>query len=194
MNAVEFEQPVSQRTLIFEGLMRELPRFDERVFLKFVRNHGELCGGLRTLNLTGASSDVTDHAHYVGLCWLRLAFEHLADAKAALRSRRDRSSYSRSYYAAYNASKAVRYVVEGVVSLKGDDHKLASDLPNDFEEVAKWGSIITRLYEHRLKADYDNWGGTREEMTLTPGESVLFAEQFVLKAVSYLDDKFGIRQ
>src|ERR1022692_1197514 len=77
--------------------MSKPPPIDEREFLKIVRNHGELCRGLRTLDLAAASSDLTDHAHHVGLCWLRLAFEHLDDAKAALASRRDRSSYSRSY-------------------------------------------------------------------------------------------------
>jgi uncharacterized protein (UPF0332 family) len=167
--------------------------FDETTFLKVVRNHGELCRGLRNLDLDEASSDVANRAHHVGLCWLRLALEHLDDAKAALRSHRDRSSYSRSYYAAYNASKAIRYVVQGSVSLKGDDHKQAPDLPDDFEDVAKWASVITNLYEHRLKADYDNWRVTLTEMSLTAAESVAFAEQFVGHAVTYLEEKFGIR-
>jgi uncharacterized protein (UPF0332 family) len=167
--------------------------FDERTFLKVIRNHGELCGGLRNLDLDTASSDLTNRAHHVGLCWLRLALEHLDDAKAALRSRRDRSSYSRSYYAAYNASKAIRYVVQGSVSLKGDDHKQAPDLPDDFEDVAKWASAITNLYEHRLKADYDNWTVTQAEMSLTPGESVALAQEFVRRAAVYLEGKFGIK-
>ncbi len=173
--------------------MSKPPPVDEREFLRIVRNHGELCRGLRTLDLTTASSDLTDHAHYVGLCWLRLAFEHLEDAKAALASHRDRSSYSRSYYAAYNASKTIRYVVEGAVSLKGDDHQRASDLPDDFPDVAKWAGAITDLYEHRLRADYDNWTSTRAELSLTPAATVVLAEQFIAIALSYLEGKYGIK-
>jgi len=173
--------------------MSKPPPIDEREFLKIVRNHGELCRGLRNLNLLAASSDLADHAHHVGLCWLRLAFEHLEDAKAALTSRCDRSSYSRSYYAAYNASKAIRYVVEGAVSLKGDDHQRASELPDDFPDVAKWASAITLLYEHRLRADYENWTSTRAELSLTPAETVLLAEQFIANALGYLEGKYGIK-
>ena len=173
--------------------MSKPPPIDERDFLKLVRNHGEFCRGLRTLDLIAASSDLADHAHHVGLCWLRLAFEHLDDAKTALASGRDRSSYSRSYYAAYNASKTIRYVVEGTVSLKGDDHLKAPDLPNDFPDVEKWSSVISDLYEHRLKADYDNWALTRMEMLLTPAETVAFAEEFIVNARIYLERKFGIK-
>lgn len=173
--------------------IRQLPLFDERGFLKFVRNHGELCGGLRELNLAVASSDVADHAYQVGLCWLRLALEHLEDAKASLRYKRARSAYSRSYYAAYNASKAIRYIVHGSVSLKGDDHKQAPDLPDDFKDVARWASVITNLYEHRLKADYDNWAATQKEISLLPAESVALAGQFVFVAVAYLEEKFRIK-
>jgi hypothetical protein len=169
------------------------PPIDEREFLKLVRNHGEFCRGLRTLDLLAASSDLTDHAHHVGLCWLRLAIEHLDDAKVALASGRDRSSYARSYYAAYNASKTIRYVVEGVVSLKGDDHQRAAELPDDFPDVARWASVITDLYEHRLRADYDNWALTLKEMSLTPAEAVGFAENFIANARGYLEGKFGIK-
>jgi uncharacterized protein (UPF0332 family) len=173
--------------------MSKPPPIDERDFLKIVRNHGELCRGLRTLDLTAASSDLADQAHHVGLCWLRLALEHLDDAKAALAAARDRSSYSRSYYAVYNASKTIRYVVEGSVSLKGDDHQRAPDLPDDFPDVEKWSSVITDLYEHRLKADYDNWSLTRKEMLLPPAETVAFAEQFINTSLNYLERKFGIK-
>lgn len=77
--------------------------------------------------------------------------------------------------------------------MKGDDHKQAPDLPGDFEDVTNWANVITNLYEHRLKADYDNWGSTKSEMSLTPAESVAFAEQFVRNAGTYLEGKFGIK-
>jgi uncharacterized protein (UPF0332 family) len=173
--------------------MSKVPPVDEREFMKIVRNHGELCRGLRTLDLAAASSDVADHAHHVGLCWLRLASEHLDDAKSALVSGRVRSTYSRSYYAAYNASKTIRYVVEGAVSLKGDDHNRAPDLPDDFPDVDRWAAAITNLYEHRLKADYDNWTSTRAELSLTPEETVALAEEFIANSLNYLEGKYGIK-
>ncbi len=173
--------------------MRKFPPIDEREFLKIIRNHGELFRGLRTLDFAATSSDLIDQAHHVGLCWLRLASEHLDDAKVALASHRDRSSYSRAYYAVYNASKTIRYVVDGVVSLKGDDHHKASDLPDDFPDVAKWASAITSLYEHRLRADYDNWTSTRTELSLSPADTVVLAEQFIAEALSYLRGKYGLK-
>jgi len=83
--------------------------------------------------------------------------------------------------------------VEGAVSLKGDDHQRASDLPDDFPDVAKWASAITDLYEHRLRADYDNWTSTRAELSLTPAATVVLAEEFIAKALSYLEGKYGIK-
>ena len=173
--------------------MSKPPPIDELDFLKIVMNHGELCRGLRTLDLTAASSNLAEHAHHVGLCWLRLALERLEDANAGLASARDRSSYSRSYYAVYNASKAIRYVVEGAVSLKGDDHQRAPDLPDDFPDVEKWASVITDLREHRLRADYDNWASTRAEMLLSPTQTVASAAQFLDVVLAYLERKFGIK-
>jgi hypothetical protein len=172
--------------------MRTPPPIEEREFLKLVKNHGELCNGLRTLNLGLASSHVTGHAHHVGLCWLRLAQEHLADASATLAANRARATYSRAYYAVYNASKATRYIVNGAVSLKGDDHQRAGELPDDFPDVASWSSKIVDLYEHRLKADYDNWGSTSREMQRPPQQAVEIAGAFVDATIQYLADKFGI--
>ena len=50
------------------------------------------------------------------------------DAKAAIGLNCNRVTYSRSYYAAYNASKSIRYIVNGSVSLAGDDHKKAPEI------------------------------------------------------------------
>lgn len=48
-----------------------------------------------------------------------LARLHYADASAADPDMNSRTVYSRAYYAAYNASKAVRYVVRGSVTWEG---------------------------------------------------------------------------
>ncbi len=145
------------------------------------------------LGFETVASDVTEFAHSVGLCWLQLAFEHMQDAKAAMASGHNRSVYSRSYYAAYNASKSVRCIVNGSVSLTADDHKKAQDLPDDFPEVEKWAADITSLREHRLRADYDNWGASGSEHSLPAKDVIDLAEQFLSEAKQYLEAKFGIK-
>jgi uncharacterized protein (UPF0332 family) len=173
--------------------MSKAPPIDEREFLRVTENHGEFGRKLRTLHFVPASSELREQAHHVGLCWLRLAADHLADAKAAQGSGRRRAAYSRAYYAAYNASKSVRYVATGAVSLRGDDHKKASELPDDFPDVDKWSDAVTKLYEHRLRADYDNWAATSSEQQLSSAETVGQAEAFLSEAKKYLEAKYGIK-
>ena len=122
----------------------------------------------------------------VASCWFRLAQEHLDDARVALSSGRSRAVYSRAYYGAYNASKAVRYLVNGEVSLKGDDHRKASELPDDFPRVDHWSRVITELYEDRLRADYENWANTPAEHTHLPDECLRHADGFVAECRQYL--------
>jgi HEPN domain len=172
--------------------MAKPPAIDEREFLRVTQNHGEFGRKLQSLSFAAASIEVVEQAHHVGLCWLRLAADHLADARAAEASGRQRAAYSRSYYAAYSASKSVRYIVSGAVSLKGDDHKKASELPDDFPEVEKWSGLVTTLYEHRLRADYDNWAATNAEHHLTTTQCVELASQLVTEATKYLSAKYGI--
>jgi hypothetical protein len=173
--------------------MAKAPIVDEREFLKLTRNHSELRDKLTTLGLSAASNEIKENAQHVALCWLKLAREHQDDAKGALALNRDRSVYSRSYYAAYNGSKSVRYVATGAVTLTGDDHKKASDLPDDFPDVAKWAETITKLYEHRLRADYDNWTSTKAELYLSCTDAVRFSDEFLDEAAKYLETKYGIK-
>lgn len=125
-------------------------------------------------------------------CWFKLSKEHLEEARGAAGAKCVRSVYSRSYYAAYNASKAVRYLVKGEVSLGADDHAKASKLPDDFPEVAKWTQLITTLYEHRLRADYDNWKNTSKEHAFNPADCLAHAEQFIVACGQYAKNKFGV--
>jgi hypothetical protein len=133
------------------------PTVTELEFLKLTTNHGEFANKLRTLGHPQSADSVHRNSVHVGLCWFRLGIEHLADANAAAAAQRTRSVYSRSYYAAYNVSKGMRYIVGGSVSLKGDDHHKASELPDDFPDGDRWSETVTNLYENRLRADYDNW-------------------------------------
>jgi hypothetical protein len=162
----------------------------ELEFLKLTQNHGELGRKLVTLGIP--APDLSENAKYICQCWFGLAQEHLADAHHALSGKRARAVYSRSYYAAYNASKAARYMVQGIVSLKADDHGQAStNLPPDLPDIANWSEQITKLYEHRLHADYDNWADTAANQTFAPAEAVAIAEAFVAAVRDYLNVKFG---
>jgi len=101
--------------------------------------------------------------------------------------------YSRAYYAAYNASKAVRYVVRGFVSLRGDDHKKVADLPTSFPDVDSWVAKLPLLYEHRLRADYDNWSDTAVENVLSPAACLAAAAEFLKAAEQFLLAEYGLK-
>ena len=146
---------------------------------------------MRGLGYDQVAREVHRNAIFVGRRWLELGREHLEDATAALGTQKPRMVYSRSYYAAYNASKAVRYIVYGIVSLKGDDHTEASNLPDDFPHIDKWAEAIPKLREHRLLSDYDNWRVTRDSFELSLEEAVALAGDFVADAQAYLDGKYG---
>jgi uncharacterized protein (UPF0332 family) len=154
------------------------------------RNHGELSANLAMLGIP--SPDLLEYAKFVCRCWFRLAEEHLDEAKRALDVGCSRAVSSRAYYAAYNASKAARYIVRGTVSLKADDHSLAAAaLPSDLPDVAQWAQEITLLYEHRLRADYDNWSATTSSNTLTPADTIRKAETFIDQVRVYINSKVG---
>jgi hypothetical protein len=132
--------------------MPQAPPVDERKFVELTKNFKSVSESMRALGFPQTAADITAFGHHVGACWLRLALRHLADARASYRHRGTRRAvFSRSYYAAYNASKAVRYIEQGSVSLFGDDHKKAGDLPDDFPNVASWTVDINRLREYRQK-------------------------------------------
>ena len=169
------------------------PPVSELEFLGLTGNHGEFNKTLLLLGQTAASGDLKTYICHVGLCWMRLALEHRDDAQSALSMNRSRSTFSRSYYAAYNASKAVRYIVFGGVSLKGDDHHKASDLPDDFPNVDSWSAVIVTLYEHRLLADYDNWMETASKCTLSPEQAFNLANEFVNRSRAYLSIRLGVQ-
>jgi hypothetical protein len=164
----------------------------ELEFIRLTRNHGEYCEKLRRLGEDVAADAIAASARYIALRWLELARDHLQDAKNAYTAGRDRSLYSRCYYAVYNASKCVRYLVDGAVSLKGDDHQAASELPDDFPDVDMWSSDIVKLYEHRLVFDYDNWRQDEAKRTLSRADAIVLTEKFLKCARNYLMSKYGM--
>lgn len=172
--------------------MPKKPPMSELEFLKLSGNFEELSHKLEALDC--ASPDIALYAEYVGRKWLSLGEMHLAEARKLLAAQCSRAAHSRAYYAAYNASKCMRYVVHGRVSLRGDDHgKASADLPDDFPDVANWTRRITALRENRLRADYENWSRTRYELTMKPSESVNEAVEFIRVTKSYLRSKKGMK-
>ena len=167
------------------------PPIHETKFLRLTANHLELVRKLGELNIPCAALGL--HAEHVGQSWFHLGDAHLQEAKVMLRSRHrpHRAIFSRSYYAAYSASKAVRYLVSGLVSLKGDDHGKATDLPADFPSKEQWAKAISDLYENRLRADYDNWLTTGDEFSCSSKEAVESAEGFLNVARLYINQKIG---
>ena len=166
---------------------------DERSALALLKNHAEFEATLVSLTMNGDLPILQSHVYAVALKWFDLARMHFVDASAVDASVNPRSVYSRAYYAAYNASKAVRYVVFGFVSLKGDDHKKVAVLPGNFPDVDYWVSQLPLLYEHRLRADYDNWSDTDSENVLAPGGCLALAADFLNAAEQFLLAEYGLK-
>lgn len=165
---------------------------DERLFIELVKNHADFRKKLVTLKLANDLATFDGHTHSVVVRWFALAQQHLDEILKADTKTCPRTIYSRSYYAVYNASRAVRYVVYGEVSLRGDDHRKVGELPDSFPNVNSWTLRLTQLYEHRLRADYDNWSGSAAENTLTPEESRVAAEEFLNASKSFLLKEYGL--
>lgn len=167
------------------------PPVHELDFLKLTSNHLELSRKLNTLSFQNPL--LSQHAEYVGKMWFDLGENHLNEAKSMLRlkNKPHRAIFSRSYYAAYNASKCIRYLTAGFVSLTGEDHGKATDLPKDFPDKEKWAKNLATLYENRLRADYDNWTTTAGEFSETSSSAVDSAENFIVTARAYINNKIG---
>lgn len=171
--------------------MTSLPLHELELLRRWV-NHGQFAKTLQDLGLTSDLARLKEYVHAVTAAWFLLGRQHLEESEKALSGGLDRAARSRAYYAVYNISKALRFFVKGVVSLKGDDHKAAGDLPSDFPNADSWGRKIAVLYEHRLRADYDNWHDTAASHTLTADECVGYARDFHDAAVPYLAQKAGL--
>lgn len=164
------------------------------MFVERTRNHVEMRALLVGAGALRDPSEYDALVHDIVRAWLTLGRIHLAEAAETVHnSKLRRAAFSRAYYAAYNASKAVRYLSAGCVSLKGDDHQHTGRLPDDFPAVSTWPRRLTELYEHRLRADYDNWEDTEGLNTLTPAEAIGAAKEFVTAAAEYLERKYGVK-
>ena len=79
------------------------------------------------------------------------------------------------------------------MSLRGDDHKKVADLPGNFPDVDSWVSKLPLLYEHRLRADYDNWSDTAAENVLASADCLAIAADFLKAAEQFLLVDYGLK-
>ncbi|NTE60862.1 hypothetical protein G6L68_09420 [Agrobacterium fabrum] len=91
------------------------------------------------------------HVHAI----FRLALHHFEFAERQ-RSQEWRQKVSRNYYACYNASKALRFQVEGAYSTDVSDHKKIGDLPDDFPNRDYFKNKIETMRTDRNSCDYDH--------------------------------------
>ncbi len=156
-------------------------------------NHQRVRRGLESILDADALAAYDDAVHATCLCIMKLAAAHLRTAKNPSSVRDNwRLVVSRAYYAAYNASKAVRYLVQGQVAGDVDDHKKVADLPNDFPERVFWTSVLIEMRIDRNIADYEPWPGCLRRLAASPKKAVEYADRFVQTVRSYLKDR-GVR-
>jgi sulfur relay (sulfurtransferase) DsrC/TusE family protein len=168
------------------------PFSDQRLLLHEITNHAEFKQKLTKLKLTNDFATFDAAVVDVVASWFKLAKEHSVEMAKLDVDQLPRAAYSRAYYAAYNASKAVRYMSRGVVSLHGDDHRKIADLPDTFPNVNMWARELQVMYQHRLRADYDNWTQTPSEHTLKPRECTELARKFLETCETFLKDVYKV--
>lgn len=118
----------------------------------------------------------------------KLGRVHLRHARQSAGPQAWRQRLSRSYYACYSFSKAVRYFVDGNYSADVTDHKKVGDLPNDFPECDIWKNLLVQFRGDRNVADYDHNAKERQcEHTST--QYLEQAAQFCATAGRYLRQK-----
>ena len=159
---------------------------DQSRFLK-IRNHREVGAVLADFANGADLVWYNEAASAVCARWFRLGQQHLRAARQlAADARNWRGAQSRCYYAVYNASKSIRYFVNGSVRLDHRDHKAAGDFPADFPNRARWFSFVTDLRRDRNIADYDPWIGVRNSLKYEPLQAVRETEKFLETCRRYL--------
>lgn len=122
---------------------------------------------------------------------MKLAKNHLNFAKSIENKSGSalwRQKVSRSYYAAYTASKALRLAVKGDYSQEGSDHQRINQLPNSFEKKALWENVLTQFRSDRNLADYDHLKKSID-LEHTPAKYLSYSENFYKSVEQYLHDE-----
>ena len=153
-------------------------------------NHAKVVRILQNLAVKTSLDWYHIEVHKVGRHWLLLASQHLRVARLLVsKPRLWRALTSRSYYAAYNASRSVRYLVKGSVKFDAADHQDVGDLPDDFPQRATWSTFLTDMRKDRNIADYEPWAGVKSALSYAPSDSLARVDEFLRKSKAYLRGK-----
>jgi hypothetical protein len=96
-----------------------------------------------------------------------------------------RQKISRLYYAAYNASRAIRLCVTGDYSTDSTDHKKIGALPEDFPNKSMYANRLEVLRDDRNLCDYDHTASL-PDLVVGVDDAVELVEQFLDDAQNYL--------
>jgi len=154
-------------------------------------NHAKVRRVLHGFCSPGALQFLDDAVTEQAACWFRLGVKHLRVARKLDLKARDewRSVGSRAYYAAYSASKAIRYLTTGDTLTDAADHKRVGDLPDDFPNKNGWAVFLNDLRDARNRCDYDPWPDTKSALPLPVHELSAQAAKFVREARAYLKQR-----
>ncbi|MDZ4306365.1 hypothetical protein [Allopontixanthobacter sp.] len=97
-----------------------------------------------------------------------------------------RQRISRFYYGAYNSSKSIRYLVNGVHSTDSSDHQKIGDLPDDFPSQQTYKARLKELREDRNTCDYNHEAKARD-LFISQTEAEQMTGAFLREAVVYLN-------
>lgn len=111
--------------------------------------------------------------------------EHHYTFAQAIAAQYWRQIVSRSYYAAYNISKAVRLAVNGSYSQEVKDHEKVGDLPDDFPNKNIYANKLRLLRDDRNLCDYDHTA-VQAELGSTSADTLQLVSDLIGDAKKYL--------
>ena len=114
----------------------------------------------------------------------RLGEEHYRFA-SSIHGSHWRQIVSRSYYAAYNVSKAIRLTVSGHYSQEVKDHEKVGSLPDDFPNRNTYANKLGLLRDDRNLCDYDHTV-TPADLSSTVADTLKLVGDLVIDARKYL--------
>jgi len=96
-----------------------------------------------------------------------------------------RQVVSRSYYGAYNISKAVRLAVKGQYSQETKDHERVGEFPDDFPDKNTYANRLRLLRDDRNLCDYDHTA-VEADLGISSTDALTLVGTFVFDARGYL--------
>lgn len=97
-----------------------------------------------------------------------------------------RQVVSRSYYAVYNVSRAIRLAVAGHYSQEVKDHEKVGELPDDFPDKSTYTNKLRLLRDDRNLCDYDHTV-VQADLGSTSVDTLQLVELFIDHGRQYLN-------